>query len=58
MQPEISAAALVGYRKAIAANPDLAPSDNRKADTAGSDDDNATISSAMRADAGDCGVMT
>ena len=58
MQPEIGAAALVGYRKAIAADPDLASADNGKADAAGSDDDDAAVAGAMRADAGDRRVMS
>ena len=57
MQPEIGAAALVGYRKAVAADPDLASSDHGKADAAGSDDDDAAVFGAMRADAGDGRVM-
>ena len=57
MQPEIGSAALVGYRKAVAADPDLASSDNGKADAAGSDDDDAAISGAVRADAGDRRIM-
>ena len=57
VQPEIGAAALVGDRKAIAADPDLASADHGKADAAGSDDDDAAIAGAMRADAGDGRVM-
>ena len=57
MQPEISPATLVGDRKAIAPNPYFAPANDGKPDTARSDDDNASISSAMRPDAGDCGVI-
>ena len=57
VQSNIGAAALVGDRKAIAANPNLASADNGKADTAGSSDDDATIAGAMRADAGDGGVI-
>ena len=58
VQPEIGAAALVGYGKAIAADPDLASSDNGKADATGSDDDDAAIAGAMRPDAGDRRVMS
>ena len=57
MQPEIGAAALVGYRKAVAADPDLAPSDHGKADAAGADDDDAAVLGGVRADAGDRRVM-
>ena len=58
VQPEIGSAALVGYGKAIAANSDLASSDNGKADAARSDDDDAAISGAMRPDTCDRRVMS
>ena len=57
VQPDIGPAALVGDGKAIAADPDLASADHGKADAAGSDDDDAAIAGAMRADAGDGRVM-
>ena len=57
MQPDIGPAALVGYGKAIAADPDLSSSDDGKADAARSDDDDAAISGAMRPDAGDRRVV-
>src|SRR5205814_6361540 len=57
MEPEIRPAAFVRYRKAIAADPDLAPANNRKTDAARSDDDDPAVAGAMRADAGDGRVM-
>src|SRR5205823_3785579 len=57
VQADIGAAALVGDRKAIAADSNLAPADNGKADAASADDDDAAIAGAVRADAGDGGVM-
>jgi hypothetical protein len=58
MQPKIGPAALVGYGKTIAADPDLASSNNGKADATRSDDDDAAISGAMRPDTGDRRVMS
>src|SRR5262249_26140847 len=57
MQSEISAAAFIRDRKTIAADPEFASSYNGEADASGSDNDNAAIASAMRADAGDGCVM-
>ena len=57
MQPKVGAATLVRYRKAIAADPNLAFTHDGKADAAGSNDDDTAISGAMRPDAGDCRVI-
>ncbi len=53
MQPEVGAAAFVGNGKTIAADPELASSNNGKADASRSDDDDAAVASAVRADTGD-----
>jgi hypothetical protein len=58
VQAEIGPAALVGYGKAIAADPDLPSSDNSKADAARSDDNDAAIAAAMSTDAGNRRVMS
>ena len=57
MQPEIGAAAFIGDRETIAADPDLASIDNGKADAACSYDDNAAIAGTVRTDAGDRRVV-
>jgi hypothetical protein len=58
MQAEIGAAALVRYGKPIPADPNLAPSDNGKADTSRSDNDDSPVSRAMRPDTGDRRIMS
>ena len=58
VQPEVGTAALVGYGKTIAANPNFASSDNGKTDATRSDDDDAAIAGAMCPDARDRRVMS
>ena len=58
VQPEIGPAALVGYGKTVATNPDLASPDNGKADATRPDNDDATVPGAMRPDTGDRRVMS
>src|SRR5215475_8812644 len=57
VEPEIRPAAFVRYRKAITADPDLAPIHNRKTDAARPHDDDAAVARSMGADAGNRCVM-
>jgi hypothetical protein len=57
VQAKIGAAAFVGYWKTISTDPDLAPSDKGKANTARSDDNDAAVSSVMGADTRNRRVM-
>ena len=57
VQPEIGAAALVGNRKPVAADPHLAAADHGKSDAAGADDHDAALARAVRAEAGGGRVM-
>jgi len=57
VQPEVGAAAFIGNGKTVAADPELVSSNNGKTDTSRSDDDDAAVASAVRADAGDGRVV-
>jgi hypothetical protein len=57
VQAKIGAAAFVGYWKTISTDPDFAPSDKGKANTARPNDNDAAITSVMRPDTGNRRVM-
>jgi hypothetical protein len=57
VQAKIGAAAFVGYWKTVSTDPDFAPSDKGKANTARSNDHDAAITSVMCPDTGNRRVM-